>query len=578
MIILGLNLRHGDSSACLLKNGKLVCAAEEERFVKVKNCSHFPINAIKYCLNQSGILAEEIDYITHNSKKNYNLIHKLFFFFKYIFLFKGLYNFASAFFKKNISLKKEFNLFFGKKNKFKLVPVPHHLSHLFSSIGFKKNKGNNLVFSFDGSGDFSTIETYLIKDNKIKLIYKNNFPNSLGFLYTTFSQFLGFKNYGDEYKVMGLSGYGKPIYYERIMKLLKSSVPFKINMKYFNIPSIDYLSGKPIVKQLFNDNFTSLFGKPRNSNQNEDFIKQIYKDYAASIQKVFEHIIISYLRKFQKKYACKKLFLTGGCALNGLLAHKIIQTGMFEEVKISPAPGDAGGAIGSAIKLYYEKKQKINLINNYPFSGPRYSDEYIQKYLINNIENKDNYKIKFYEKFNDLASRAALIIKKEKVIFWFQDAMEFGPRALGNRSILADPSYKKIKYLLNKKIKKRELFRPFGPAVIKEFAEDYFYMNGIKSQFMNIIFKAKENTKRLFPGVVHVDGTSRVQTVSKKDNKKFYQLLIEFYKITNCPILINTSLNINGPIARSPSDAFNFFLESKVKYIVLNNWLIQRTK
>jgi carbamoyltransferase len=578
MIVLGLNINHGDASACIFKNGTLICAVEEERFTRVKSCSHFPINAIKCCISRANILFEEVDYVTYNSKFSYNIIHKIIFFFQHsIKNFNYFFIFLGSLLKRK-KIYKELKFYFGKKSKFKIIPVPHHVSHIFSAIDFTQSNKKSLVFSFDGSGDFSTLETYLVNDNNIKLLDKNYFPNSFGFLYTAFTQYLGFTDYGDEYKVMGLSAYGNPLYCEKILKLLKSSEPFKLNMKYFNIPKINYLSGKPVIEKLYNHKFIEIFGKERSISENEDFIDQIYKDYAASIQKVLEDIVISYLSKLKKKNEIKKLFLTGGCALNGLLASKIVESKIFEDVKIGPNPGDAGGAIGSVLKFLWDQNLKSNLINTYPFVGTFYDNRYIEKHIINNIKKNNNYRIKFYKDFNDVASRAAVLIKEKKIIFWFQDGMEWGPRALGNRSILGDPSNKNIKDILNKKIKKRESFRPFAPAIMKEFANDYFYMQGLESPFMNIIFKAKENTKHLFPGVVHIDGTSRVQTVSEKENKKFYKLINEFYKITNCPILINTSLNINGPIAESPSDAFNFFLESGAKCIVLNNWIIELKK
>jgi carbamoyltransferase len=579
MYVLGLNIRHGDSSACIFRDEKLICAVEEERFNRVKNTSQFPINSIKFCLNQANIGIHEIDYITHNSNFIYNITHKIFFLF--LFFSKIYWNFITLnnfFFTKSKTIAEQIELYFQTKCKFKIISVPHHLAHLFSAIDYPISNTNCLAFSFDGSGDFSTTESYLIKDGNIKLIEKNIFPNSLGFLYTTFAQYLGFFNYGDEYKVMGLSGYGKPIYYKKVMQLIKSLDPFKLNMKYFNIPKVLHISGKPVIEKIFNDKFIDLFGKPRNKSQNEELVNEIYKDLAASVQKVFEDIVISHLTKLQNKYNVKKLFLTGGCAQNSLVAYKLLESKIFEEIKIPPNPSDAGGAVGSVLKFMFDKNIKINAAatNNNALLGPSYDDHYIEKHLINNIVNKDIYSVKLYKNFNDLASRAAFLIKQKKLIFWFQDEMEWGPRALGNRSILADPSDKNIKNILNKSIKKRELFRPFAPAVMTEFANDYFYMQGQQSPFMNIIFKAKENTKNLYPGIVHVDGTSRVQTVSKKENKKFYKLIDEFYKISNCPILINTSLNINGPIARSPIDAFYFFLEANAECIVLNNWLIEK--
>jgi carbamoyltransferase len=580
MYVLGLNNRHGDSSACIFRDGKLICAVEEERFNRVKNTSQFPINSIKFCLNQASIGIHEIDYITYNSKFTYNIIHKIFF--VLIFIFKNHSKFLTfaniCFYLKKNKIAEEIELLFQTKCKFKVISVPHHLAHVFSAIDYPISNTKSVAFSFDGSGDFSTMESYLIIDGNIKLIEKNIFPHSLGFLYTTFTQYLGFFNYGDEYKVMGLSGYGKPIYCKKVMQLIKSLDPFKLNMKYFNIPKVNYISGKPIIEKIFNDKFIDLFGEPRNKSQNDELVYEIYKDYAASVQKVFEDIVISHLTKLKNKYDAKTLFLAGGCAQNSLVAYKLLENKIFEEIKIPSNPSDAGGAVGSALKFLFDKNIKINAaaINNNPLLGPSYDDHYIEKHLINNIVNKDIYSVKLYKNFNDLASRAAFLIKQKKLIFWFQDEMEWGPRALGNRSILADPSDQNIKNILNKSIKKRELFRPFAPAVMSEFANDYFYMQGQQSPFMNIIFKAKENTKNLYPAIVHVDGTSRVQTVSKKENKKFHKLIDEFYKISNCPILINTSLNINEPIARSPSDAFYFFLEANAECIVLNNWLIEK--
>ena len=573
MIVLGLNLRHGDTSACIIKDGKLLTAVEEERFTRVKNCAHFPINSINFCLNENNISIDEIDYITHNSSWSYNLFAKIIFFIKYVnknLWWKKLFEL----FLSSSYIENNFSTYFNSKLDKKIVSVPHHLAHIFSSMFFLEDNKSTLIFSFDGSGDFSTSESYLIKEKKIKLIQKNYFPNSLGFLYTAFSQFLGFAKYGEEYKLMGLAGYGKPVYENKIKKILKNLTPLELDLKYFNIPTVNYTKQYPVINKIYNQEFINLFGEPRNEYE-EDSIHQEHKDLAASIQKVFEHLVLNHLTILKKKYACNKLYLTGGCALNCSLVGKIIEEGLFDSVSVGTNPGDAGGAIGSAFFLLHSKNEKIDPIQNTAFLGPGYSNEYIKKNIIDKIQEQNKYKIKFYENFDDLATQTALIIKKEKIIFWFQDNMEWGPRALGNRSILADPSSKNIKNFINSKIKKRELFRPFASAVLQEFANDYFYMNNHNSPFMNIVFKARENTKNSFPDIVHVDGTSRVQTVGESDNKKFYKLLQEFNKISNYPILINTSLNINEPIALSPVDAFQFFLQGEIKCIVLNNWVIE---
>ena len=343
MIVLGLNYKHGDASACIVKNGKLLFAAEEERFTKIKNCSQFPINAIKFCLTSSGIEIKEVDHIAINSDPKYNFINKVSFFLKNIFninLFKFIFK---SLYKKNY-LKLQIKLFFENNFLGTIINVPHHLSHALSTVFFLENNTNALVFSFDGSGDFSTIESFLVRNNKIDLIEKNVFPHSLGFYYMAFTQFLGFLEFGDEYKVMGLSAFGNPIYKDKIKNnLIKSEYPLRLNLKYFNIPEITYYTHRPKVNLLFNKEFIKLFGQPRRNNDDQK-MDQIYKDYAASMQKVFEEIVFKYLINYKKKYNLKKIYLTGGCALNGLLIGKIIESNLFESVNIGPNPGDAGGA------------------------------------------------------------------------------------------------------------------------------------------------------------------------------------------------------------------------------------------
>ena len=577
MIVLGLNFKHGDASACIIKNGKLLFAAEEERFTKIKHCSQFPINAIKFCLTSSNIKIEDVDYITNNSDPKYNLTNKIIFFLKNIFS-KNLFQYVlKSIFKKNY-LELQIKLFFGNKFSGKILSIPHHLSHALSTLFFLEKNSNSLVFSFDGSGDFSTIETFLVNKNKYSLVDKTLFPHSLGFYYMTFTQFLGFLNFGDEYKVMGLSAYGNPIYSEKIKKyLIKSEYPFRLNLKYFNIPNVSYYSQRPIVNLLFNSNFIKLFGLPR-TNKNDQNINQIYKDYASSMQKVFEEIVFKHLKEYKKKYNPKKIYLTGGCAFNGLLVGKIVGSKLFDSVNIGPNPGDAGGAIGSGFYPYVKKNYQFEANQNLPFSGPSYSDNYIKKNLIDEIKDKKDFIINYYKDYKKLINDVAKKIKEQKIIFWYQDHMEWGPRALGNRSILADPTQQDIKNILNLSIKKRENFRPFAPMVLENDAKDYFYMDSHNSRYMNIVFKAKDITKKKFPAIVHYDGTSRVQTVNSRDNQKIFDLLTNFKAITGSPILINTSMNIQGPIAMSPVDAFNFFIEANVKTLVLNNWLIENEK
>lgn len=576
MIILGLNILHGDSAACLIRNGKLLSASEEERFVRIKHASNFPINALKFCLEANNINIHDVDFITVNSKFTYNFFSKIFFLIKNIFKFRILASrTGAAITKKNII--KKLSDFFNTPIKAKIVFVPHHLSHAYSTLFFLEENNNSIIFSFDGSGDFSTMESYLIKNDTIKLVQKNIFPNSLGLFYTAFTQLIGFKNYGDEYKFMGLAAYGRPIYYEELKRIIINSDPFKLDMSFFNLPEIDYSNNFPQINKLYSEKLEN-FLKNKNNFIESDYNTQFSKDLASSVQKIFEESVINLLQNLKKKYHSEKLYLTGGCSFNSLLLGRIIEKKIFKIVLLGPNPGDAGGAVGSAFYLCKKNNIKIDPEQNIAFSGPSFSNENIREQVINKILNNIDYKINFYENFDDLSKKAAQLIKLESIIFWFQDHMEWGPRALGNRSILADPSKKNIKEFINSKVKKRELFRPFAVSILQDFANKNFNMNESLSPNMNIVFNARDEIKKIYPDIVHADGTTRVQTVSEKHNKKFYGLIENYYKITGCPMLINTSMNIDSPIVLSPIHAWNTFCQTSVKSLILNNWLIQKNK
>ena len=576
MIILGLNILHGDSAACLIREGKLLSAAEEERFVRIKHASNFPINAIKFCLDANNINIDDVDFITINTKFNYNFFSKIFFLIKNIFKFRIIASRASTAISKNNIIKKLSN-FFNTSIKAKIFFVPHHLSHAYSTLFFLEENNNSIIFSFDGSGDFSTMESYLVKNDCIKLVKKNIFPNSLGLFYTAFTQLIGFKNYGDEYKFMGLAAYGRPIYYEDLKKIIIKYDPLKLDMSFFNLPEIDYSNNFPQINKLYSEKLENLLKKKYNFIEN-DYNTQFSKDLASSVQKIFEELVINLLKNLKRKYHSEKLYLTGGCSFNSLLVGRIVESKIFKNVLLGPNPGDAGGAIGSAFYLCKKNNIKIDPKQNIAFSGPSFSNEDIREQVITKILNNIDYKINFYENFDDLSKKAAELLKHESIIFWFQDNMEWGPRALGNRSILADPSKKNIKEFINLKVKKRELFRPFAVSVLQDFANKNFYMNDQLSPNMNIVFNVRDGIKKIYLDIVHADGTTRVQTVSEKDNKKFYSLIENFYKSTGCPMLINTSMNIDSPIALSPIHAWNAFYQTSVKSLILINWFIQQNK
>lgn len=577
MIVLGLNYAHADSSACLIVNGKLISAAEEERFTRIKHDCSFPVNAIKYCLEHSSINITDVDYITTNFNYKYNLKNKIYFVLKNflkINLINEIKNKKKILFQK-IGLKKKIELIFKEKIKAKIIYVPHHLSHAYSTFFFLEENDNSIIISIDGSGDFSTIEIYLIKENKLQLIEKILYPFSLGFFYTAFTQFLGFNKFGDEYKFMALAAYGKPIYYDDVKKLIINQDKLKFDMSYFNLPKVDCSSSTPVIEKIYSKKFYNFFINYY-GNSNVEYNSQISKDLACSVQKVFEEIITNILQKIKKKYNSSKLYITGGCAFNSVMVGKIIRSKMFTKVLVESNPGDAGGAVGSAFYTCIKKNIDLDQQIEKRFSGPQITNNGIKKNIIDKIIKNNNYKISFFDNFEDIYEVAVNLIKSEGIIFWAQEKMEWGPRALGNRSIIADPKKNQIKDFINQKIKKRENFRPFAISIINDQADKYFYTYDNNSPNMNIVFETRENLRLEYPEIVHNDNTCRVQTVSEKENKKFYKLLNKFNNTFGCPMLINTSLNINAPIANSERQVWDFYDKSNINSLFIGNWLIQK--
>lgn len=577
MNILGLNIFHPDSAACIIKNGVLVAASEEERFNRIKHYSGFPTNSLNFCLEQANLKISDIDFVTINSNNYYNFNHKILYFLKNFFKINLYLKIKLYFYRFNLKEHILKNLKISNSTKFKIVYVPHHLSHTSSIINMF-NKPIGVSVSMDGSGDFSTLEAYKIANEKFLLIDKEIFPNSLGLFYQAFTQFLGFPNYGDEYKVMGLSAYGEPVFVDRVYKVFKKKNLFPIRVDYFGIMQNTYNKNetsetKYFFPNLYKKKIEYLFGIPRK--EGEPIIK-VHKNIAASVQKVFEDIFFYKLNKLYEKFPSENLFLSGGCAFNSLAAGKIKKKTNFKNIFITSNSGDAGGALGAAI---YIAKKYDKFINNNdlstPFLGINFSNNYIAE-NIKSLADKKNFKSLFFtdeKKFFDFVSDE--IIKK-KIIGWFQGRAEWGPRALGNRSILADPRIKDIKDIINTKIKKREEFRPFAPSILSEFSKDYFNSDMEESNLMCFVAEAKQIAKERIPACVHVDGTSRFQTVTLKFNEKFYKLIYSFYNKTGVPVLLNTSLNIDEPICNTPEHAWNLFCGSELDTLVLENWVFKK--
>jgi carbamoyltransferase len=565
MKILGLNTIGFNTSASYLDNGKLKCSIEEERLSRIKRTRQFPIKSIDYILNKFNLKFNDFDAVAiswnplinlekfdsnQSENKSYipNLIHSI-----PSYILKLTKENVPEYFTQEIKFKKK---------KIKIYFINHHLSHASSYYfsGFKKAS----ILTMDAFGEKQSGGFYLAKNNDIKKINDLEFPHSLGSFYSTFTEICGFKPQSDEWKLMGASAYGnqkKNIFYEKIRKLveLKNNGKFELNLKYFN----HYMFHRPNYynKKLLDYLNISLNKKPE--------LTQEYYDLSFAAQKVFEDILFNALNSLYRETKSENLVFAGGCALNCLANGKIIKKTKFKNIFIPPVPDDSGAGLGAAFYLHNKilnNKRVYVMDNNY--LGPSYSNAEVESTL-------KKYKLKF--KFVKNPSLiGAKLISENKIIGWFQDSLEFGDRALGNRSILADPRKNDIKLRINKIVKYREPFRPFAPAVLNEYVKKYF-TEYQKSNFMEKTVKVKKKMQKYVPGIVHMDGTARLQTVMKKNNSKFYKLIEQFYKITKIPMVINTSLNYKGdPICCSIEDIVKTFYLSGLDAIIINNYLLEK--
>ncbi len=561
MNILGISAYYHDSAAALIQDGKVVAAVQEERFTRKKHDFGFPKNAIDYCLKAGRINVSDLDYIGFYDKPLLKFERILA---TYIATFPR--SFPS--FLKAIPLWLHEKLWVPQMIQEKLdykkeiLFIEHHLSHAASTFLISPFK-EAAILTLDGVGEWTTAAYGVGKDNNIELFKEIRFPHSLGLLYNAFTYYLGFKVNNDEYKVMGLAPYGEPAYYDLIMKELihvKDDGSFKINMKYF---AYDY------GLRMTNGYFDKLFGGPRRKPESE--LTKKHKDLAASVQKVTEEIVLRMANHLYSQTHQKKLCMAGGVALNCVANGRVIRETPFEELFIQPAAGDAGGAIGVAAYIYYSLlgNKRDEHCFRHAYLGPAYSKDEVKNYLVSND-------IGFEELGREaLIKKVAQLLREKKVVGWLSGNMEFGPRALGARSILADPTNPDAKYIVNSKIKFREEFRPFAPTVMLDKVGDFFELDR-PSPFMLLVAQVREN-KRFIPAVTHVNGSARIQTIAKEDHPLYYDLLNEFYKQSGCPVLLNTSFNLRGePIVCTPHDAYLCFMRSGIDYLVLENFLLDK--
>lgn len=562
MYILGISAFYHDSAAALIKDGKVIAAAEEERFTRIKHSFQFPFASIDFCLEEAGITIDEVDHVAYYEKTLLRFERVLDMIIKaYPFTLRPFVKGIPEWINEKIKVEHKIRKKLGFRNN--IFYVPHHISHAsasYYSSGFK----NSTILTVDGIGEHQTTGLWHGINNDIKPLRHINFPDSIGLLYSTFTAFLGFRVNEDEYKVMGLAAYGKPIYTSDIYKLIdiKQDGSFKLDLSYFRFRE---------EFRMWSNKFEGVFGKPR---MQYGKVTQKHKDIAASIQKVTEEVYFKILNHAYSITKEKNLCIGGGVALNALANGKIFDNTSFKNVYIIGPAGDGGNAMGAAFFAFYsilnnpEPRKQLTNLN----LGSSYDNKEIKQVL-------DSKNINFTQVDDEstLINKTAKYIAENKVVGWFQGRMEYGPRALGARSILANPKSKDMKDTVNK-IKIRELFRPFAGSILAEHVEKYFDIPVSQKEFpfMNFCFQVKKEKRSDIAAIVHEDYSCRIQTVSKSDGI-YYKLIKEFYRITDIPVLLNTSFNLKGePIVETPQQAIDDFLKTSMDYLVIGSFIISK--
>jgi carbamoyltransferase len=589
MNILGISAFYHDSAAVLVRDGDIMAAAQEERFTRKKHDNHFPIHSVRYCLEAGGITEEQLDCVVFYEKPLLKFERLLETYIGYAPQGFGQFLLSMpGWLKQKLHLPREMDKALGGRYKGRYIFTEHHESHAASAF-FPSPFEEAAILTLDGVGEWTTASFGTGKANKIELTDEIRFPHSLGLIYSAFTYFTGFKVNSGEYKLMGLAPYGEAKYYDPIMRELidvKEDGSFRLNMDYFPYCHKTVMVGK---------RFEKLFGGP--ARKPEGMLTQREMDIAASIQKVCEEVMLRAARHVHRETGMKNLVLAGGVALNCVGNGRILRDGPFERIWIQPAAGDAGGALGAALLVWYQllgNKRLVEADDNQKGSllGPAYSDEQIRLFLDGIGATYHN-----YGDFEQLAEKIADLIDEGKVIGWFQDRMEFGPRALGNRSIIGDSRNEQMQSIMNRKIKFRESFRPFAPCVLREDAGAYFKIRQDQdSPYMLLTADVKEEKRiagngeeqlkgldklkvkrSVVPAVTHVDYSARIQTVDKQRHPKLHRLMEKFREKTGCSVIINTSFNIRGePIVCTPQHAYRCFMATNMDVLVMENCVLYK--
>lgn len=557
MHILGISCFYHDSAACLIRDGKIVSAIEEERLSRIKHDNSFPFKAVNQCLKEGNVAIDKIDYVGFYEKPFLKFDRILQTFVETFPLsFPFFYNAIPSWLNEKLRIKSIIKNKLGFKRD--IVFVDHHTSHA-SSAFFVSGFDKAAILTVDGIGEWKSTGLYIGENNAISALKEINFPDSLGLFYSTITAYLGFKINDDEYKVMALASYGKPRYEKEFRRMIdiKLDGSFKLDMKYFAYKSEQKMWSREMEK---------LLGPPRKPNEK---ITRRHEDIACTLQKITEEAMIKIANHMHDMTKLDSLCIAGGVGLNSVVNGRLRKETPFKRIFIQPAATDAGGALGVAYYIYNQMlKEKGNYVMKDAYHGPSFTNDFIKKFL---DDNEIPYEIL---KEDGLVKKTAQLLASDKIVGWFQGKMEWGPRALGNRSILANPINPEMKDILNKKVKHREPFRPFAASVLAEKAKNFFEID-YDSPFMIVVFKVKEDKLKAIPAVTHVDGTCRLQTVNRDENRLYYELIKEFDKLTGVPLILNTSFNVKGqPIVCTPQESYDTFANTYMDCLAMNNFMV----
>ncbi len=580
-IVLGINAWHGDASAAILKDGKLIAAVEEERFLRIKHWAGLPVEAMKYCLKEAGIRFSDLEHVAINLNPKVNNLRRLLHVIKHRPDIRLVMDRLRKRGKAKGVGEKIADAFPGEVMKAKVHHVEHHLAHLASSYLCSPFQ-EAVNVSVDGMGDFASAAWGMGRGQSLAVEGRVYFPHSLGIFYTAMTQWLGFPHYGDEYKVMGLAPYGKPDHLDAMRKIVRvrGDGAFELDLRYFrhHREAVPYSwdQGSPEVGTIFSPALEELLGPAR---KKEEPLEQRHKDMARSVQAMYEEAFFALLGKLHAKHRCDALTLSGGCAMNSVANGKVYRQSPFKKLYIQSAAGDAGGAIGAAMVAAQEVEGGATARDYclHAYWGPEYRDEEYRALLEaeNGRVKEAGCEVLNFEDTGELCDVTARAISEGKVIGWFQGRLEWGPRALGNRSILGDPRRADMKEILNAKIKRRESFRPFAPSVLREAVSGWFETDD-DVPFMMQVFQVREERRGEIPAVTHVDGSGRLQTVYRETNPLYHQLISRFHEMTGVPMVLNTSFNENEPVVCHPREALDCFLRTKMDVLVLGGRMLVR--